>query len=302
MFRQRQSSNVEKDPASLESQLPLLCSDHHPSRPWSSSETLLLYEHWYLFCDLLFSFPWISWFLDVQPFAWGHFWPSFHGLSLLFGFMDYRVSFSCVSLVNNLFFTMQIGSLVYVRIQGGGWPRLIFTVYDDLSKENIERSIYSMALVPGRVPPEMDCRCRFYSDLDSSGNKKQFSRAKVRDRMSRRQSDDPCIRPPIIYLWLFLKKFIVVYFPHSSNTPTIFWSNISVFEGKRWKLSRESVRHPIWAYLSALEWADPSQTQQDPGQLSLQVSPTLVSFPVCCYGMWNPIDFTLVFVTIGILS
>lgn len=43
---------------------------------------------------------------------------SFYGLSV--GFMEYGVSLSCVYSVNNLFFTKDVGSLVYVRIRGAG--------------------------------------------------------------------------------------------------------------------------------------------------------------------------------------
>lgn len=88
-----------------------------------------------------------------------------------------------------------------------------------------------------------------------------------------------------------------MYFPHFSHTPTNFRANVSVSEGKRWKLPRDSVCHCIWAHLSTLECAEPPQAQQDPRKLSLQVS--LLLLPVRWLEGENAIGFALVLVTVG---
>lgn len=73
---------------------------------------------------------------------------------------------------------------------------------------------------------------------------------------------------------LYVEALTVMYLPHLSHTPAIFWAKVSVSEGKRRKLRRDSGRHRIRAHVSALERADAPQTQQDPRKLSLQVSPS----------------------------
>lgn len=62
--------------------------------------------------------------------------------SLLFGFMECWVFSSYVYSVNNLFIAKEVVSLAYVTL----------TMNDELSRENIERSIHFKGLVLGRVP------------------------------------------------------------------------------------------------------------------------------------------------------
>ena len=95
--------------------------------------------------------------------------------------------------------------------------------------------------------------------------------------------DAPCIHSPTTSVCTFfiVKIFIVMSYPHSSDTATPLWPNVSVSEGQRGELPGEGVRHRIWTYLSALERTDPSQAQQDPRKLPLQVSLPLFPVPLC---------------------
>lgn len=78
--------------------------------------------------------------------------------------------------------------------------------------------------------------------------------------------------PPCPRAFPISEPLTAIYCPYSSNAPAVLRPHLPVSEGQRGKLRREGGRHSLRAHVSALERADPSQAQQDPGKLPLQVS------------------------------